>query len=82
MHSSMESFYSVVPQELMPIEYGGEAGSLKSISEEWEKKLLSYREYFSDDSEKYGVDEKKRLGTPKPNSLHSNDGTFQQLQVN
>lgn len=63
----------------MPLEYDGEAGSIQSLLDEWEKKLLSYRDYFLDDSRKYGVDEKKRIGAAK-NPLLGIDGTFKKLQ--
>lgn len=63
----------------MPTEYEGEAGSIQSITDEWEKRILSYREYFLDEVN-YGVDEKKRIGRPKdPDSLFGIDGTFRQL---
>lgn len=65
----------------MPSDYEGEAGSLQSLTEEWEKKLLSYRDYFLEEAN-YGVDEKKRIGRPKnPDSLFGSDGTFRQLTV-
>jgi hypothetical protein len=65
----------------MPAEYEGEAGSLESLTEQWEKKIVSYRDYFLEDSSIYGVDEKKRPGKPKdPESLFGIDGTFRQLQ--
>jgi hypothetical protein len=65
----------------MPSDYEGEAASIQSITEEWEKKILSYRDYFLEEP-KYGVDEKKRTGRPKnADSLFGIDGTFRQLQV-
>lgn len=76
----MDSLYSAVPQELLPVEYGGKAGSFKAVSDEWEKKLLSYREYFLHNSSKYGVDEDKRIGASKNPSLGM-DGSFKKLQV-
>lgn len=77
----MDSLYKVVPRRLMPTEYEGEAGSMASITEQWEKKILSYRDYLLDDAAKFGVDEKKRIGRPKnPDSLFGIDGTFRQLQ--
>lgn len=80
VHSSLESLYKVIPQKLMPTEYGGEAGSVKSLSDACEKKVLAYRDYFLEES-KYGVDEKKRPGRPKnSDSLFGVDGTFRQLQ--
>jgi hypothetical protein len=51
------------------------------LTEVWEKKIHSYRDYFIEEAEKYGVDEKKRVGSPKnPDSLFGTDGTFRQLQ--
>lgn len=65
----------------MPTEYEGEAGSIASLTDEWEKKILSYRDYFLEESSIYGVDERKRVGRPKnPESLFGIDGTFRQLQ--
>lgn len=65
----------------MPTDYEGEAGSIESLTLEWEKKILSYRDYLVEDVIKYGVDEKKRIGRPKnPESLFGIDGTFRQLQ--
>ncbi|XP_037051089.1 retinol-binding protein pinta-like [Bradysia coprophila] len=80
IHSSMDSLYKVVPRKLMPAEYEGEGPPLQEITDDWEKKILSYRDYLVDDSKLYGVDEKKRVGTPKnPSSLFGLDGTFRQL---
>ncbi|XP_037032032.1 alpha-tocopherol transfer protein-like [Bradysia coprophila] len=79
MHPSLDSLYSMVPREMMPIEYGGTAGSLQSLTDEWEKKFLSHRDYFLTESSMYGVDEKKRIGAAK-NPLLGIDGTFKQLQ--
>lgn len=79
MHSSLDSLYSVVSRKMMPNEYEGEAGSLQSLTDEWENKLLSYRDYFLDDNRNFGVDEKKRFGVAK-NPLLGMDGTFKKLQ--
>lgn len=64
----------------MPTEYEGEAGSLQSLTEQWEKTIVSHRDYFLEEA-KYGVDEKKRIGRPKnPESLFGIEGSFRQLQ--
>lgn len=77
----MEALYKVVPRKLMPKEYGGEAGSIQDIINETEKQLLAYRDFFIED-DKYGVDEKKRVGKPKnSDSLFGLDGTFRQLAI-
>lgn len=77
----MDSLYKVIPRKLMPTEYGGEVGSLQSLTDVWEKKIHSHRQYYLDESNLYGVDEKKRIGRPKnPSSLFGIEGTFRQLQ--
>ncbi|XP_062554101.1 alpha-tocopherol transfer protein-like [Armigeres subalbatus] len=60
----LESFYRHVPRRLLPAEYGGDAGPLQDLIFNWEKKLVSYRDYFLQEDQ-YGTDEKKRLGQPK-----------------
>lgn len=61
----MESLYRRIPKRLMPLEYGGEAGPIQDIIDEWEQKILSYRQYFHEDEEQFGVDERLREGTSK-----------------
>lgn len=63
----------------MPTEYGGDAGSLESIIDSWEKRIVSYRDYYKEE-EKFGVDEKKRpsASTAVNNDLGMN-GSFRQL---
>lgn len=63
--NDMESLYRVIPRRLMPLEYGGEAGPIQDIIDEWEKKILSFRQYFQEDEEQFGVDERLREGTSK-----------------
>lgn len=64
----------------MPSDYGGESESIASLTEKWEKKILSYRDRLLEEDQ-YGVDEKKRPGRPKnPDMLFGIDGTFRQLQ--
>ncbi|KAJ6645543.1 Alpha-tocopherol transfer protein-like [Pseudolycoriella hygida] len=82
IHSNLDSMYKVIPRGLMPTEYNGDVGSICSLIESWEKKIHSYRQYFLDESNLYGVDEKKRIGQPKnPSSLFGMEGTFRKLQL-
>jgi hypothetical protein len=62
----------------MPQEYGGDAGPLQQIIEDWEQKILSYRQYFQEDEEQFGVDELKRIGASSccAESLFGAEGTF------
>lgn len=77
----MDSLYKLIPRKLMPAEYEGEAGSLQTITDVWEKKILSHRDYFLNESKQFGVDEKRRVGQPKnPSSLFGIEGSFRQLQ--
>lgn len=63
----------------MPTEYGGDAGSLESIIESWEKRIVSYRDYYKEE-EKYGVDEKKRpSASTVKDHFYGTSGSFRQL---
>lgn len=64
----------------MPADYDGEGPSLQALTDVWEKKILSYRDYLIEDIRLFGVDEKKRIGAPKnAGSLFGLEGTFRQL---
>lgn len=77
----MEALYKVVPRKLLPAEYGGEAGSIQDLINNMEKQLVAKRDFFIED-EKYGVDEKKRVGKPKnADNLFGLDGSFRQLAI-
>lgn len=45
----MESLYEHIPKEILPEEYGGDAGPISDITKRWEEKFLEYREYFVED---------------------------------
>lgn len=77
----MNSLYKVVPKSILPIEYGGDAGSIEDIKKYWEEKIFANRQFLIDDGN-YGVDEKLRVGKAKnPENLFGMDGTFRKLQV-
>lgn len=79
--SNLESLYQHIPKRLLPKEYGGEGDSLKDITAAWEKKILSYREYFIEEDQ-YGTDERKRVGRAKTaESLFGMEGSFRKLEV-
>ncbi|XP_055691361.1 alpha-tocopherol transfer protein-like [Lutzomyia longipalpis] len=79
--SNLEALYQHIPQKLLPKEYGGEAGNLKDLTVQWEKKFMEYRDFFLDEA-KYGTDEKKRPGRPKTEeAIFGLDGTFRKLNV-
>lgn len=79
--TDMEALYKVVPRKLLPKEYGGEAGTIQEITNSVEKRLVAMRDFFIED-EKYGVDEKKRVGRPKnADNLFGLEGSFRQLAI-
>lgn len=80
--SDLESLYNVIPKHILPKEYGGDGDSVEDIKKYWEEKIYANRQFLIDQTTKYGVDEKKRIGKPKnPESLFGIDGTFRQLQI-
>ena len=79
--NDLESLYKHIPQRLLPAEYGGENGTIPSIIDYWEKKIISYRDYFIEDA-KYGSDEKLRIGAPiYLDNYFGVDGTFRKLNI-
>lgn len=47
--SGYESLYEHVPKNLLPIEYGGNAGNIDDIYDEWLEVMQKHREYLNDD---------------------------------
>lgn len=77
-----ETLYEHIPKKLLPIEYGGENGSIPEIIAAMEEKFFSYREHFKE-NEKFGVDEELRK-TEKPidfNNIFGIDGSFKKLTI-
>ncbi|KAF5298326.1 hypothetical protein FQA39_LY11810 [Lamprigera yunnana] len=62
--TNIKNLYSVLPQSLLPSEFGGENGTLEDIKVEWKRKIESYREWFLED-ENYKSEESLRCGEPK-----------------
>ncbi|XP_018784492.1 PREDICTED: alpha-tocopherol transfer protein-like [Bactrocera latifrons] len=81
VHSNYESLYKHIPKECLPAEYGGSNGTLDDGINEWEKKLLSYKEYFEEEVI-YGTNEKLRRGRPIDiESLGGIEGSFRKLDI-
>ncbi|CAB3376557.1 Hypothetical predicted protein [Cloeon dipterum] len=78
--SNWEKMYETVPKKIMPNEYGGEAGTIDSLSKKFAKELLEFNDWLIAD-EKNGVDEKKRIGRAKTKEdLFGMEGSFRQLE--
>lgn len=56
----MENLYKHIPQRLLPAEYGGDAGPVQDIIDDWEEKLIANKDYFKE-TEKFATDESRRL---------------------
>lgn len=46
--SGSDTLYDFVPKELLPVEYGGETGTLDELRQEWRKKIELHRDYLID----------------------------------
>ncbi|GAB0091091.1 hypothetical protein DMENIID0001_058940 [Sergentomyia squamirostris] len=77
VHGSLEDLHKYIPKSLLPAEYGGNAGPVQQIIDDWTDKLLARRDWYLDDV-KYKSDEKKRIGKAK-NSDILMQGSFRSL---
>ncbi|KAK4879924.1 hypothetical protein RN001_008070 [Aquatica leii] len=81
LYQDYNKFHSVIPQRLLPEEYGGNNGSLKNLKNVWKEKIESYREWFLQDS-KYKSNENLRPGKQKTMSdMFGIEGSFRKLTV-
>lgn len=63
------------------LEYGGEIGSVESIIDMWEKRIVTYRDYFKEEEE-YGTIEGKRVGPQsKSSTFFGVEGSFRSLNI-
>ncbi|XP_026331063.1 retinol-binding protein pinta-like isoform X2 [Hyposmocoma kahamanoa] len=76
-----EPLYKYVSKDILPLEYGGNGGTIQEITDYWVKKIEEYSEWL-DEEEKYGTDESKRPGKPKTSEeMFGVEGSFRQLEV-
>lgn len=81
VHSDVESLYTQIPKKLLPVEYGGENGTLDDLVKYWENKIAEYRDYLIEEA-KYGTDESKRQAPLKQHdALFGVEGSFRKLDV-
>ncbi|KAK0181949.1 hypothetical protein PV327_000126 [Microctonus hyperodae] len=80
VHKNIEDVFKYVPQRVFPSDYGGEAPSMKKLTEEWTRKVIERRDWFIEDSQYY-VTESKRPGKKIDGmQLFGCDGSFKQLE--
>ncbi|XP_046417873.1 alpha-tocopherol transfer protein-like isoform X1 [Neodiprion fabricii] len=81
VHSTFETLYEHVPKEILPLEYGGDAGPIQAIHDAWIKKLEDYGPWFAA-QETIKTNEALRPGKPKTqDDLFGLDGSFRQLVI-
>ncbi|KPJ11746.1 Alpha-tocopherol transfer protein-like [Papilio machaon] len=79
-NTDFESLYKYLPKEVLPTEYGGNAGTAREFTENTKKKILEYSAWL-DEEHLYGTEESKRPGKPKTaEELFGVEGSFRQLQ--
>lgn len=80
-HNDVESLYKCVPRDLLPTEYGGKAGSISELTQQWKQKLAEYTDWFKS-QEGVKANEALRPGSPKTHDdLFGMEGTFRQLNI-
>nr|ATY51904.1 CTD6 [Heliconius melpomene] len=78
-NKNYEEMYQSICKEELPVEYGGNGGTVNEIIEYWKNKIDHYSSWIEEDS-KYGTDEAKRPGSPKSaDTLFGVEGSFRQL---
>lgn len=82
MHgNNFDSLHQQIPQKYLPVEYGGENGSIEELIKDWEQRILAYKQYWVEENN-YGTDERLRPGRPVDfESLFGMEGSFRQLNV-
>ncbi|GLV36821.1 uncharacterized protein CBL_02344 [Carabus blaptoides fortunei] len=81
VHSTLESLQKYVPKDVLPEEYGGNAGKIQEYHDQWIKKLEDYLPWFQS-QEDVKADESKRPGKPTNyEDLFGMEGSFRQLSI-
>ncbi len=62
--SDYTSLYNIVPQKCLPTEYGGAIGSIDSICQFWQDKIIEHRDYLIEE-ESFGFDESLAKTIPR-----------------
>ncbi|KAL4717047.1 hypothetical protein ACJJTC_016934 [Scirpophaga incertulas] len=54
------TLYKDIPQEILPVEYGGKAGTIEEIKRYWIKRIEAKRDWFLTHDQRWAVDESLR----------------------
>lgn len=81
IHKEVKDLYKYIPQEMLPNEYGGQAGTMDQLQEQWKLILQEYREWFKR-QDAIVANESLRPGRPTNyDELFGIDGSFRQLSI-
>ncbi|KAL0867916.1 hypothetical protein ABMA27_008594 [Loxostege sticticalis] len=81
IHTEMESLQKYIPKDILPEEYGGDAGPVDVYNEAWIKKLEDYTDWFKSE-ESVKANEALRPGKPTNyDELFGIEGSFRQLSI-
>ncbi|XP_053617229.1 alpha-tocopherol transfer protein-like [Plodia interpunctella] len=81
IHKELKDLYKYIPQDMLPVEYGGSSSSMDELHEQWKAKLLEYRDWFIS-QEPLKANETLRPGKPTNyDELFGIDGSFRQLAI-
>lgn len=81
IHSDVESLYKEIPKEMLPVEYGGNNGTIDDLVKYWQNKIVEYRDYLLEEAQ-FGTDESKRQKPLKQHdALFGVEGSFRKLDV-
>ncbi|KAL4707239.1 hypothetical protein ACJJTC_008320 [Scirpophaga incertulas] len=81
IHREIKELYKYIPQDMLPVDYGGSCGSMDDLQAQWKVKLHEYRDWFIL-QESVKADESRRPGRPTNyDELFGIDGTFRQLAI-
>lgn len=64
VHDSLDALHKHINKNVLPTEYGGNAGSIESIAVDLTDKIMQRREWYIED-ENYKIDESKRPVKPR-----------------
>lgn len=81
VHPDNASLYKEIPQKLLPVEYGGENGTIADLVKYWEDKIIANRDYLIQEAS-FGSDENKRpVPSKHQDALFGAEGSFRKLDV-
>ncbi|XP_053617231.1 alpha-tocopherol transfer protein-like [Plodia interpunctella] len=81
LHSDASELYKHIPKEMLPAEYGGNAGNMSDLHNAWVKKMDEYTDWFKQ-QEDVKANEALRPGKPTNyDELFGIDGSFRQLVI-